>query len=118
MAAVDFEMFRVVAALGYSDGARGGQPLFDPVMMFKILVIRAMDNLSGERRIPHQRPHILRFLRLTLADRVPNVRTIWLFREKLTKAGAIEPRNCSVWSADAVITRGGKTRRHYFCVPP
>ncbi|MCX7899205.1 MAG: hypothetical protein N2444_03840 [Methylocystis sp.] len=35
-AAVDFEMFRVdlVAALGYSDGAQGGRPPFDPVMMF------------------------------------------------------------------------------------
>jgi transposase, IS5 family len=49
--AVDFEMFRVdlVAALGYSDGAQGGRPPFDPVMMFKILVIAAMDNLSDER---------------------------------------------------------------------
>jgi hypothetical protein len=27
---------------------------------------------------------------LTLADRVPDARTIWLFREKLGKAGAIE----------------------------
>ena len=43
--AVDFEMFRadLVAALGYLDGAQGGRPPFDPVMMFKILVIAAMD---------------------------------------------------------------------------
>ena len=33
----------------------------------------------------------MRFLGLTLADRVPDARTIWLFREKLTKAKAIEP---------------------------
>ena len=35
-AVVDFEMFRpeLDAALGYGDGARGGQPPFDPVMMF------------------------------------------------------------------------------------
>ena len=47
-------MFRVdlVAALGYSDGAQGGRPPFDPVMMFKILVIQAMDNLSDERAEP------------------------------------------------------------------
>jgi transposase len=31
----------------------------------------------------------MRFLRLELSDRVPDARTIWLFREKLTKAGAI-----------------------------
>ena len=36
--AVDFEMFRpqLDAALAYSDGAQGGRPAFDPVMMFKI----------------------------------------------------------------------------------
>jgi hypothetical protein len=34
----------------------------------------------------------MRFLGLGLSDRVPDARTIWLFREKLTKAGAIKPR--------------------------
>ena len=95
MAAVDFEMFRadLVAALAYSDGAQGGRPPFDPVMMFKILVIAAMDNLSDERAefLINDRMSFMRFLGLTLADRVPDARTIWLFREKLTKAGAIEP---------------------------
>jgi hypothetical protein len=40
--AVDFEIFRrdLVGCLGYSDGSQGGRPPFDPVMMFKILVIR------------------------------------------------------------------------------
>jgi transposase, IS5 family len=93
--AVDFEMFRVdlVAALGYSDGAQGGRPPFDPVMMFKILVIAAMDNLSDERTefLINDRMSFMRFLGLSMSDRVPDARTIWLFREKLTKAGAIEP---------------------------
>jgi hypothetical protein len=50
-AAVDFEIFRadLVAALAYSDGAQGGRPPFDSVMMFKILVIQAANNLSDER---------------------------------------------------------------------
>src|SRR5246127_4394261 len=94
-AAVVFEIFRadLVAALAYSDGAQGGRPPFDPVMMFKILVIAAMDNLSDERAefLINDRMSFMRFLGLTLADRVPDARTIWLFREKLTKAGAIEP---------------------------
>ena len=40
-AAVDFEIFRpdLETALAYSDGAQGGRPPFDPVMMFKILII-------------------------------------------------------------------------------
>jgi transposase len=83
--AVDFEMFRtdLVAALGYPDGAQSGRPPFDPVMMFKILVIQAMDNLSDERAefLINDRMSFMRFLGLTLSDRVPDARTIWLFRE-------------------------------------
>jgi IS5 family transposase len=94
-AAIDFEMFRadLVAALAYSDGAQGGRPPLDPVMMFKILVIAAMDDLSDERAefLINDRMSFMRFLGLTLSDRPPNARTIWLFREKLTKAGAIQP---------------------------
>lgn len=60
--------------------------------MFKILVIAAMDNLSDERAgfLINDSMSFVRFLGLSLAERVPNVRTIWLFREKLTKADAIE----------------------------
>ncbi|MEO0625294.1 MAG: transposase, partial [Pseudomonadota bacterium] len=48
---VDFEMFRseLEAALSYSDGAKGGRPPFDPVMMMKILIIQAQHNLSDDR---------------------------------------------------------------------
>ena len=91
---VDFETFRpeLNAALSYSNGSQGGRPPFDPVMMFKILVIQAANNLSDERTefLINDRLSFMRFLGLSLADRVPDARTIWLFREKLTKAGAIK----------------------------
>ena len=93
-AAVDFEPFRaeLTAALAYSDGSEGGRPPFDPVMMFKILVIQATNNLADERAefLINDRLSFMRFLGLGLSDRVPDARTIWLFREKLTKAGAIK----------------------------
>ncbi len=93
--AVDFELFRpeLARVLAYSDGAQGGRPPFDPVLMFKILVIQAANNLSDERAefLINDRLSFMRFLGLGLADRVPDARTIWLFREKLTKAGAIKP---------------------------
>lgn len=92
---VDFEVFRpeLAKALAYSDGAQGGRPPFDPVLMFKILVIQAANNLSDERAefLINDRLSFMRFLGLNLADRVPDARTIWLFREKLGKAGAIKP---------------------------
>lgn len=92
--AVDFEIFRptLVSALGYTNGSQGGRPPFDPVMMFKILVMQAANNLSDERAefLINDRLSFMRFLGLGLSDRVPDARTIWLFREKLSRAGAIQ----------------------------
>src|SRR5256885_970559 len=94
-AAVEFEAFRpeLNAGLTYSEGTQGGRPPFDPVMMFKILVIQTTNNLSDERAefLINDRLSFMRFLGFGLSDRVPDARTIWLFREKLTKAGAIGP---------------------------
>lgn len=60
--------------------------------MLKILVIQAANGLSDERAeiLISDRLSFMRFLGLG-PDRVPDARTIWLFRERLTKAGAIEP---------------------------
>jgi len=92
---VEFEMFRpeLEAALSYSDGAKGGRPPFDPVMMFKILVIQAQNSLSDDRAefLINDRLSFMRFLGLSLTDKVPDAKTIWVFRERLTQAGAIEP---------------------------
>jgi len=113
--AVDFEIFRVdlVRALSYSDGSQGGRPPFDPVMMFKVLVIQAANSLSDERCefLISDRLSFMRFLGLGLYDRVPDARTIWLFREKLTKAGAIQPlfeRFDAALRASGFIAMGGQ----------
>ena len=47
--------------------------------------------MSDERTefLINDRLSFMRFLGLGLSDRVPDARTIWLFRERLTKAGAI-----------------------------
>lgn len=49
-AVVDFEVFRgpLVAALRRSPRGNGGRPPFDPVLMFKILVLQALYSLSDE----------------------------------------------------------------------
>ena len=80
------------AALAYADGVKGGRPAYDAVMMFKILVIQAQNNLSDERTefLINDRLSFMRFLGLSLGERVPDAKTIWLFRERLTRAGAIE----------------------------
>ena len=91
---VDFELFRpeLNAALSYTDRTESGRPPFDPLRMFKILVIQATNNLSDEcaEFLINDRLSFMRFLGLGLEDRVPDARPIWLFREKLTTAGAIK----------------------------
>jgi hypothetical protein len=36
-------------SLGYGDGSKGGRPPFDPVSMFKALILQAQHNLSDAR---------------------------------------------------------------------
>ena len=69
-ALVPWEVFRkpLGKALKRSDGAKGGRPPFDPVMMFKILVIQALYNLSDDRAefLINDRLSFMRFLGLGL----------------------------------------------------
>ncbi|MDE7540920.1 transposase, partial [Gluconobacter sphaericus] len=91
---VDFEVFRpdLEQALAYSDRSKGGRPPFDPVLMFRILVIQTLNNLSDERTeyLINGCLSCMCFLGLGLSERMPDARTVWLFRERLTQAGAIE----------------------------
>ncbi|MFT9297984.1 MAG: IS5 family transposase [Gluconobacter sp.] len=91
---VNFEAFcsDLDKALAYADGSKGGRPPFDPVLMFKILVIQTLNNLPDERTeyLINDRLSFMRFLGLGLTERVPDAKTLWLFRERLTQAGAID----------------------------
>ena len=82
---VDFEVFRpdLEKALAYSDGSKGRRAPFDPVLMFRILVIQTLNNLSDERTeyLINDSLSFMRFHDLGLSDRVPDDKTIWLFRE-------------------------------------
>lgn len=91
---VDFEYFRawLVEGLGYGDGAKGGRPPFDPVMMFKALILQAQHNLSDARMefMIRDRLSWLRFLGLSLGDRTPDENTIRHFRNRLTETGTLK----------------------------
>ena len=91
---VDFEAFRPVLteALAYGDRPQGGRPPYDPVTMFKVLVLASMHNLSDERMefLIRDRFSWLRFLGFQIGEATPDQKTIWLFREKLTQAGAFK----------------------------
>lgn len=92
-AIVPWEVFRkpLSKALKRSDGAKGGRPPYDAVLMFKILVLQALYNLSDDQAEfqIQDRLSFMRFLGLGIAEKVPDAKTIWLFREHLAEAGAI-----------------------------
>jgi len=79
-------------ALKRSDGSKGGRPAFPPVLMFKILVLQALYSLSDDQAefVIQDRLSFMRFLGLSLSEKVPDAKTIWLFRENLVRAGAID----------------------------
>ena len=70
---VDFEMFRcaLTSALNYGERPQGGRPPYDAVMMFKILILASMHNLSDERMefLIRDRFSWLRFLGCKLGSR-------------------------------------------------
>jgi transposase, IS5 family len=91
---IDFEIFRkaIEKSLPFTERLKGGRPPYDAVMMFKILVLQTLYNLSDEQ-IEYQikdRLSFMRFLNLDLCERIPDATTVWLYRERLSKNGLIE----------------------------
>jgi IS5 family transposase len=86
-ARVDWEAFRADLNKVHEKDRKsnaGAKPI-DVVLLFKILVLQQLHNLSDDR-IEYQirdRLSFMRFLGLGLEDRVPDAKTLWLFREKL-----------------------------------
>ena len=69
----------------------GAKP-YDVVMMFKIIILQKYYNISDEQTEYqiHDRTSFKDFLGLSSGDKVPDSRTIWLFRERLTEKGLVE----------------------------
>ncbi len=93
-ATVDFEYFRgwLVEGLGYGDGSKGGRPPFDPVSMFKALILQAQHNLSDARMefMIRDRLSWMRFLGFDLGAPTPDENTIRHLRNRLTESGTLE----------------------------
>jgi IS5 family transposase len=91
---VDWERFRpeLEAIRDRDRKSNAGRKPFDVILMFKVLVLQSLYNLSDERMEFQIRDRLsfMRFLGLSLGDVVPDEKTIWLFREQLTEAGVIK----------------------------
>jgi IS5 family transposase len=84
---IEWEMFRtpIEEALYVEPKAPGGRPPFDRLMMFKILILQKYYNLSDEQTEFQikDRLSFMQFLGLQIGDKVPDEKTIWLFKEQL-----------------------------------
>ena len=90
--AVNWEIFRPVLNLEFYKEERkaGGRPAWDYVLMFKILLLQAWYNIADDKTeyMINDRLSFQRFLGLSLGSKVPDAKTIWLFRDTLSKNGA------------------------------
>ena len=93
-ATIDFEIFRPKLNEIYLKErmSQGGRPAWDYVMMFKILILQQWYNIADDYTefVINDRLSFQRFLGLTLGDKVPDAKTIWLFRDTLSKSGAMK----------------------------
>ena len=91
--AIDWDLFRPKLTKVFKKQAKGagGRPPYDYVMLFKVLVLQRIYNLSDDQTEYqiNDRMSFMRFLGLGLGDRVPDAKTIWLYRDTLTKANVI-----------------------------
>jgi IS5 family transposase len=86
---VDWEAFRpaLKRIRRKKDARKGGRPPFDEVLMFKVLLLQQLYNLSDDQTEYQIRDRysFCRFLGLDPEGRVPDAKTIWLYRERLMK---------------------------------
>src|SRR6202166_2231626 len=116
--AVPWEEFRsdIAAVVLTPDDAKkstAGRKPIDAIVMFRMLVLQSLYNLSDEQ-VEYQvrdRLSFTRFLGLGIEDGIPDGTTLWLFRETLAKAGLIEKlfeRFGQHLEAKGYIARGGQ----------
>jgi len=113
---IDFEFFRRPLEQFFDKGgdkSKGGRPAYDYVLMFKILVLQRYYNVSDDT-IEYailDRLSFMRFLGLGINDAVPDAKTIWLFRDKLSADNMVEKLFSHLdkqLNKDGVIVHKGK----------
>jgi transposase, IS5 family len=86
---IRWEDFRPVIdkAFAVNDPSLGGRPPFDRVMLFKVLVLQRMYNLSDDNTEYQilDRHSFCKFLGIDSYVQVPDAKTIWHYREQLKK---------------------------------
>ena len=92
---IDFELFRETLEnklLNTNKKNNAGAKPYDVVLLFKILILQRYYGL-GDSQVEYQildRTSFKAFLGLETGDKVPDEKTIWSFRERVTKTGLVD----------------------------
>ena len=92
---IDFEMFRSTLEsklLNTDKKSNAGAKPYDVVLMFKIMILQRYYGL-GDKQIEYQiidRISFKKFLGIETSDKIPDEKTVWLFRENITNTGLVE----------------------------
>jgi len=93
-AKINWEIFRPTLEIIFTkeDKGQGGRTPYDYLIMFKVLILQRYYNLSDDQTEYQilDRLSFMRFLELELSDKVPDSKTIWLFKETIAKSGKTE----------------------------
>ena len=93
---INWELLRpIVKELYRNDTEKGGRPNIDEIVMIKTLFLQSMYNCSDDvmERELHDRISFRNFLHYP--EIIPDSRTIWLFRERLSTTG----KDKIIWNA-------------------
>lgn len=87
---IEWEYFRdTIEKINKKKMVNAGPKPYDPLLMFKILILQRYYNLS-DAQIEYQildRLTFCRFLGLSLNDKIPDEKTVWDFRNRLIEKG-------------------------------
>ena len=90
---IPWESFRPLLEelTGYAtrDWKQGGKPPFDPVLMFKVLVLQKFHGLSDDATEAQifDRTSFKNFLGLRIGDDIPDAKTLWDFKQRIEADG-------------------------------
>ena len=113
---IPWNSFRPALALARLRADRksnAGRKPYDDILMFKVLVLQALYNLSDDQTEYQikDRLSFRRFLNVGMSENVPDAKTIWLFREHLTKRNLVEKlfaKFDSYLNKEGFAARGGQ----------
>ena len=96
----------LLSPVSLAPGSQGGRPALDSLMMVKCLLLQSLYNISDEscEYQINDRLSFKRFIGLSVSDKAPDEKTIWLFRERLKHGGLHE--KIFDWFSDEINSAG------------